>query len=104
MNPADYVTVSKECWNFLTKRYGGLAIIRFNICNFDKPNESFSEVSLKQLTVAKLQQAEQKFIVQISRRDSWRGLEEKIIRCWGTGRLWKLYNRKHYRVNPSSIL
>jgi len=55
MNPADYLIVSKECWNFLSKRYGGLPIVRYNICNFDKANENFSEVSLKLLTVAKYQ-------------------------------------------------
>jgi|JI6StandDraft_1071083.scaffolds.fasta_scaffold15247_6 hypothetical protein len=74
INPADYVVVSKECWSYLSKRYGGIPIVRYNICNFDKANESFSEISLKQLTVAKYQRPDEKFIVQISRRDCWKGL------------------------------
>lgn len=55
INPADYVLVSKECWNFFASRYDGVPIVRYNISNFDKGSENFTEVSLKQLTVAKYQ-------------------------------------------------
>jgi hypothetical protein len=42
--------------------------------------------------------------LQISRRDTWKRVEEKIVRSWENGRLWKHYNNKFFRVNLSGIL
>lgn len=78
INPADYFLISKDCWNFLYARYKGIPLIRYNICNFDKVNESMTEVYLKCVLVAKYDKPDEKFKIQISRRDTWKGLQEKI--------------------------
>lgn len=37
LNPADYVMLNKECWEYLASRYANSQILRYNICNMDRP-------------------------------------------------------------------
>jgi|JI6StandDraft_1071083.scaffolds.fasta_scaffold20813_1 hypothetical protein len=35
----DYELLTKRCWTFLTKRYGGIPITRYNISLLERPTE-----------------------------------------------------------------
>lgn len=39
LSSADFVRLNKECWEYLASRYANIPIIRYNICNIDKPSE-----------------------------------------------------------------
>jgi hypothetical protein len=74
----------------LKQKYGGFELKRFNISFIDKPYEIMTETYLKKIEIAKVEkdkpnQAPCFVYVQITKKESWSGLKNKLAPIWGPG-------------------
>lgn len=101
----EYELLTKECWNFLKKRYGGIPISRLNISLYEKPTEIVTEVHLKKLLIGRANAPQEKYWAQICRKETWEALIRKLEQTLGKGVLWKsAANRSRNPINLKGII
>lgn len=45
-----------------------------------------------------------KYFIQMSRTSFWKDVEDKLIRIWGKGNVWKSISGRMYPIEPYKLL
>lgn len=106
---AKYELVPKKAWTYLKNKYGGIEVKRYNISFVDKPYEIVTEVHLKRIEIARKMKERngQKLdfiVVQITKKETWKGLKDKLAKTWGQGEIYEEGAKMNVPVNEGEIL